>query len=183
MPDSDEVLLGYSIASPGLRHSLMHLADIPVDSLREAVRIYLARAYPNRPPPPLVIERLECLRQSDLAMALACACVEVEDGCGGPGGRFALRLGSAHYPHARLVLERCSGCDDFVFSVDTHDSHFLFGSEVSAETRQRFEAIQEKNRSFKADVEHAWTSAGLPTFERFIRGGLSDPRRAAGEPA
>lgn len=150
----------------------MHLTDISVDSLREAVRLYLARAYPEGVPPAVVLERLECLRQDDLMRALACACVEVEDGCEGPRGRFALRLGSLDYPHARLVLERCSGCEDYVFSVDTHDSHFLFGAEVSPETRQRFEAIQEKNRRFKADVERAWTAAGLPTFERFIRDGL-----------
>ena len=150
----------------------MLLADIPVDSLRQAVRIYLARAYPDGSPPAAVIERLECLERSDITSALACACVEAEDGCDGPAGRFALRLGSADYPHARLMLERCSGCQDFVFSVDTHDSHFLFGAEVSPETRQRFEAIQEKNRRFKADVERAWTAAGLPTFERFIRDGL-----------
>lgn len=150
----------------------MRLPEISVDCLREAVRIFLDAAYPDGAPAG-VLERLGCLTQRDLCAALDCADVEVEEGCDGPRGRFALRLGSADYPHVRLVLERCSGCEDFVFSVDTHDTHFLFGPEVSAETRQRFEAVQEKNRRLKAEIERGWTAAGLPTFERFIHDGMA----------
>ncbi|MBK7972438.1 MAG: hypothetical protein IPK07_03845 [Deltaproteobacteria bacterium] len=150
----------------------MRLPDISVESLRKAVRIFLEAAYPDGVPA-AVLERLGCLTQGDLGTALDCADVEVEEGCDGPRGRFALRLGSSDYPHVRLVLERCSGCDDFVFSVDTHDTHFLFGPEVSADTRQRFEAVQEKNRRLKVDVERGWTAAGLPTFERFIHDGMA----------
>jgi len=157
----------------------MQLPEITVEMVREAARVFLDRAYPGGAVPETVSERLDCLSGPDLPAVLRSESVEVEEGCDGPSGRYAFRLGSRAYPHVRLVLERCSGCDEFIFSVDTHDRHFLFGPEVSAETRHRFEAVQDQNRSLKADIERAWTEAGLPTFERFIRDSLSALRETA----
>ena len=108
-----------------------------------------------------------------VAEALSCGAVEREEDEEHGTVRYLLRLGSRAYPHVKLALEQCSGCDEFVLSVDTHDRHFVLPSTVGEETRRRFEAIQRLNCELKRSIETDWNQAGLPTFRRYIEEGLA----------
>jgi len=84
---------------------------------------------------------------------------------GQPRG-YALRLGSAHFPHLKLQAVSCGDDGAWVFAVDTHDALRLEPGHPEAE---RWAQIQSANRSCKEQIERAWDEAGLLTFHGLLR--------------
>ena len=87
--------------------------------------------------------------------------------------RLSLRLGNRFYPHMKLSVGplpdgRCA------FRVDTHDRHCC-PSAQSAE-HAAFLKLMENNQAISAQIEAAWSQAGLPTFKRFLREDLARRR-------
>jgi hypothetical protein len=83
---------------------------------------------------------------------------------------YALRLGSADYPHLKLQVVRHEGGNTWVFAVDTHDRLLL---EPGHPDKQRLEQLQECNRRLKAEIERAWEAEGITTFNSLLRNALS----------
>jgi hypothetical protein len=88
----------------------------------------------------------------------------------GPG--FALRLGSATYPHLKMQIIDCDQNGTWVFGVDTHDTLRLPPGHADTE---RWLALQAVNRRLKEQIEHAWEAQGLLTFTALLRRGLQPP--------
>ncbi|MBI3831267.1 MAG: hypothetical protein HY291_17240 [Planctomycetes bacterium] len=116
-----------------------------------------------------------------------------EDLSGGPqsvpiqGGAlprvFALRLGNDAYPHMKVALVESYFHDEFVFSVDRHDT-FHFEPDVPG--YDAWCELKEINRILKEAIEDAWHKAGIPTLrslreQRFKRTELVRNLRADGQ--
>lgn len=72
---------------------------------------------------------------------------------------YALRLGSGHYPHMKLLLRECYYENNFAFSVDRHDEFaFEVGDHLDA-----WRALQQRNYALKRKIEDAWYRQGIPT--------------------
>src|SRR3954470_18725494 len=97
-------------------------------------------------------EELEPLLRPPLGQALL-----------GPGGGvrgYALRLGSARYPHLKLqVTGQADG--SCVFAVDTHDTVRLPPGHPDA---ARWAELHQANCQVKQAIERAWEADGLLTF-------------------
>ena len=91
--------------------------------------------------------------------------------------RFNLRLGNAGYPHMKLGVDRAGESEQFVLVVDTHDRHVA--AMVQEGEREAYQALLDANRRISQEIERAWTEAGLPTFERYLRGRLAASRGGA----
>ena len=89
-----------------------------------------------------------------------------------PEGRlrgYAFRLGSAHFPHLKmLVIDQGPqvGC---VFAVDTHDT---LRCSLTPEEAAAWDKLQVENRRLKERIESAWEKQGLLTFHTLLRRGL-----------
>ncbi len=136
----------------------MKLDAIPAASVRQAVEIYLAHAYPEasrwRAPMP-------SLEGGDNARDLVARFSDESE----PDGerkiaRYVLRLGNSRYPHMKLVLEESILRGEFAFSVDTHDD---LNVSPSAPDYVRWNAVRAHNRSVAEGIERAWRAAGIPT--------------------
>jgi hypothetical protein len=71
----------------------------------------------------------------------------------------------------KLGLDRVPETEDWVLVADSHDRQLM--AVVQAHERAALEALLQHNADLKMRIERRWTEAGLPTFERFIRGRLS----------
>ncbi|HOI56738.1 MAG TPA: hypothetical protein PLP01_15920 [Phycisphaerae bacterium] len=160
----------------------MKLDDITSELLSRAVATYLKTAYPHGEPSEAV------RRQADLPPGrrgrelLDDERFERIAGGSDPAAvqRFNLRLGNESYPHMKLGVDRVSGTDDFVLVVDTHDKHFAMM--VQQNEQDRYKELLQRNDATKQAIERAWTEAGLPTFENYLRGRLAGlSRRANGQ--
>ena len=103
----------------------MLLCDFTLDTLAAAMRLYLARAYPdgNVPENARVIADLSTARS--LKDALGAETVETFESRDRPGliEKYRWRIGNAFYHHMKLGLECCSEAEDFVFNVATVDAN------------------------------------------------------------
>jgi len=138
----------------------MKLAEIPADTVRRALEIYLRLAYsgPSRWRAPAV----DLAGGETAADLVARFSDESERRPQGNAKRFVLRLGNDRYPHMKLVLEESLVPDDYVFAVDTHDD-----VKVSPESPdfERWTALREHNRQTKDGIETAWRAERIPTLE------------------
>lgn len=83
---------------------------------------------------------------------------------------YALRLGSAHFPHLKLQVTDHDNGRACVFAVDTHD---VLGCSVSAEEAALWTRLQTENRKLKERVEREWERQGFLTFNGLLRRGLT----------
>lgn len=142
--------------------------ELTAELLGRACRVFLQVAYPGGPEsvppakrPYLAVaadQPLEPLVKPPVGQALATP----------EGGRrgYALRLGSAHFPHLKLQAVCCGEGGAWVFAVDTHDAVQLRPDDPDAE---RWAQIQAANRRCKEAIERAWDEAGLLTFHGLLR--------------
>ncbi|MCX5655726.1 MAG: hypothetical protein NTY65_13895 [Planctomycetota bacterium] len=149
--------------------------------LEQAVRLYMEEAYGSAPVPAKVQARLawpagDSLRQLAAGDAFECVPADVPvDEC----DRIRLRLGNPKYPHMKLGVDRIPDTGDWVLAVDCHDRQLM--AVVQDSERAALEAILRANNELKSRIERRWTDAGLPTFERYIRGRLAGcPRDESG---
>lgn len=149
----------------------MHLADITGKMLQQAIDIYLQRAYENPGQIP------DSVRQRVAAIQVERQGAELMEqevferlpagSAAGEASRFNLRLGNVGYLHMKLGIDRVSGTDEFVFVVDTHDKHFA--ALVQGGEQDQYKALVDRNAGVKEAIETAWTAAGLPTFQGYLR--------------
>jgi hypothetical protein len=144
-----------------------------LESLRQAIAIYLARAYPTGELPAAVQRRLEWPADVDAQNLLAAAPFERANkpGAGVPPV-YALRLGNASYPHMKLQVQPWPNSDGFLLSVNTHDQ--VLALDPSAPDTAAFRALQAENQHIKEQIELAWDEADLPTFLRYLRDYLAE---------
>ncbi len=98
---------------------------------------------------------------------------------------YALRLGSAGFPHLKLKIQwlEDGAQKGWIFAVDTHDA-FSRESRRPPDGHPDAEAwsrLQRANAELKEKIERAWEHAGLVTFNAVLRQGLS--RSASGSAA
>jgi hypothetical protein len=79
---------------------------------------------------------------------------------------YALRLGSAGYPHLKLQVVGQNEGADWIFAVDTHDALQLDANHPDAAGWRK---LQAGNRQLKAQIEQAWEAEGLLTFNGLLR--------------
>jgi CheY-like chemotaxis protein len=141
----------------------MKLAQITPGMLVEAVRTYLAIAYPDGEPPQRIRDVATVDGDAPLDAALERECVERRAVPDRPDlvGKYLWRLGNARYPQMKLGLERCSDGDDFVFVVDTHDRDLPADSDVYASPE--YQDLVRHNAELKHLIETRFHLAGLPT--------------------
>lgn len=156
--------------------------------LNRAIEIYLHHAYRGAPPQhPRFDEKTGfpqiLARQPHLFEDLSCASVESEGDESLASPRvFALRLGSASYPHMKLALVEAFFPNEFVFAVDRHDT-FHFDPNVPG--YRAWCELKEINRLLKEAIEGAWYKEHLPTLRglrenRFKDDELAGRLRSAG---
>jgi hypothetical protein len=143
------------------------MSGLTTELLGRACRIFLALAYPQGEETIPAARRamlhlpadqpLEALLVPPLAQTLATP----------QGARrgYALRLGSATFPHLKLqvTLREDAAC---VFSVDTHDAIRLDPGHPDAAA---WGQLQAANRRLKEQIECAWEADGLQTFNSLLR--------------
>ena len=82
-----------------------------------------------------------------------------------------MRLGNRYYPHMKLVIQRASDGQTFLFRADTHDKHICppAGTPEHAE----FSGLMARNQEIAQAIESAWVEQGLPTFKSWLREDLA----------
>ena len=145
------------------------LQGLRLDLLRRAVDIYLALAYPTKPPSDAVRRRLEWDTALDAATLLSKPPFERATKPGGGVGPpiFALRLGNERYPHMKLQIQPWTNAAKFLLSVNTHDQ--ILTIDPDADDADAFRSLQAENQRLKESIENAWDQNGLPTFLRYLR--------------
>lgn len=154
--------------------------EVTTDLVGQACALFLRLAYPAGEQTIPLRRRLfahlppgqsfaNFLRQHPEVQGL---CQTLLDQQGQPVG-YALRLGSAHFPHLKLRMQ-CVPQDHptaWVFSVDTHDAFSPEQWEAPADHPDAvaWRQLQETNRRLKEQIEHAWEKAGLLTFAALLR--------------
>ncbi|MFL5244693.1 MAG: hypothetical protein ACJ8FY_21535 [Gemmataceae bacterium] len=136
--------------------------------LGRACRLFLTLAYPDGPgtiPPQKKVYFDPPAEQplQDLLKPPVCAVLHYR---GGTLRGYALRLGSATYPHIKLQVVHHEALGPCVFSVDTHDELDLDPDHPDAEGWAR---LQTANRQLKERIERAWEAEGLLTFNGLLR--------------
>jgi len=150
------------------------LEEITSELLSRAVELYLAVAYADGEPSEAVRGRAEWpegLRGADLLGDERFERVP-PDAPVHEAERINLRLGNARYPHMKLGIDRVSHSAQYVLVVDTHDKHFA--AMVQDSERSQYRDLLNYNARVQQHIERAWTEAGLPTFERYLRSRLTD---------
>ncbi len=71
----------------------------------------------------------------------------------------------------KLGADRIPDTQEWVLAVNSHDRQLL--TVVSESERAALEALLRQNNEVKTRIERRWTQAGLPTFERYVRGRLA----------
>jgi len=168
----------------------MKLEQITGALLNQAIGIYWSHAYrrkadPGKPPPQFdaLLKLADILAGQHPFEDLSGNAQTVPVQGGGLPRMYALRLGNDAYPHMKLALVESYFHDEFVFSVDRHDT-FHFEPDVPG--FQAWCELKEINRLLKDAIEDAWHKAGLPTLrslreKRFKRTELVRNLRADGQ--
>jgi hypothetical protein len=140
--------------------------------LGRACRIFLALAYPGGaiPPKPRVYWDMSPEQPLD-TLLLPPVCQPLPAPGGGVRG-YALRLGSAAFPHLKLQVVYCDHDAPCVFAVDTHDA---LRQPLPPPDAERWAQLQAANRQVKEQIERAWEAAGLLTFNGLLRRELAKP--------
>ena len=143
--------------------------DLPFESLREAIAIFVRIAYPSGDLPEAVKKRIALDARRPVAELLDALNFEryVADG----STVYALRLGSVHYPHLKMEIRAYPGRSGFVFWVNTHDQFFT--PDPRCRDVDRWRELVQRNRELKEAIEHAWAERGLPTFATEMRESLA----------
>lgn len=149
-----------------------------VDSLRQAVDVYLRIAYEDKEPSPAVKRRLEWTPGSPLTDLLNAPPFErAGTSRDGMSLIYALRLGNALYPHMKLQVQTWVCPSGYLLSVNTHDQ--VLALDPNSIDAGGFKAIQMENARLKEAIENAWDTEGFPTFLQYLRKFLDD--QASGE--
>ena len=141
-------------------------SDLPRKDLRQAVEIYLSIAYAVSEPSDSVRRRLDWPQDQDSATLIQGAPFERASKLGA-APIYALRLGNARYPHMKLQIQPWVCPAGYMLSVNTHDQ--VQGIDPSSPDWEAFRSLQDENKRFKEEIEHAWDVVGLPTFLRYLR--------------
>jgi hypothetical protein len=151
----------------------MTIREITRTVFEQAVRLYLEEAYGDATLPPAVQARLEWPAGDSLATLAEAEVFErtPDDTPPEQCDRIRLRLGNPQYPHMKLGADRVPDTDQWVLAVDCHDRQLL--TVVPESERAALEALLRRNNDLKTRIERRWSEAGLPTFERYIRGRLA----------
>jgi hypothetical protein len=139
----------------------------------QAVKLYLEEAYGDAALPPAVRARLQWPAGDSLEALAAAEVFErtPEEGPAAQAERIRLRLGNRNYPHMKLGADRIPDTREWVLAVDCHDRQLM--TVASESERAALETLLRRNNELKTRIERRWTEAGLPTFERYIRGRLA----------
>jgi hypothetical protein len=141
--------------------------------LGRACHTFLVFAYPGGwgtiPPPRRVFgELLPDADPTPLLVPPLCEVLRTPTGC---IRGYAIRLGSAAYPHLKLRVDAVDDGATCVFAVDTHDALRLDPSHPDAPGWVRLQAY---NRMLKHAIERAWEGQELLTFNGLLRRDLSN---------
>ena len=135
--------------------------------VNQAIETYLKFAYEGDPPAAV---------RSALATLHAWggkyyACPVFTKDTATPPDRYSMRLGNRYYPHMKLVIQRASDGQTFLFRADTHDKHICppAGTPEHAE----FSGLMARNQEIAQAIESAWVEQGLPTFKSWLREDLA----------
>jgi hypothetical protein len=157
----------------------VELKDLSRTMLETAARLYMTEAY-GETVPPTIAARLTWPEAETLeGLALngpferTPADVPVAE-C----DHIRLRLGNLAYPHMKMGFDRIPDTSEWVLSVDCHDRQLM--AVVQESERAALEVLLKHNADVKTRIERRWSEAGLPTFERYIRGRLAAQGGAAG---
>ena len=144
--------------------------------LQQAVGLYLEEAYGGDAPPPAVQARLAWPEGETIERVAGGGMFErvPADAPVAECERIRLRLGSRTYLHMKLGVDHVPNSDEWVLTVDSHDRQLL--AAVDEGERPALEALLRHNAEMKTRIERRWNEAGLPTFERYIRGRLAERR-------
>jgi hypothetical protein len=144
------------------------MKELTTSLLGRACRTFLTLAYPDGPEsipvPKNGFLNLHCDGPVEEAL-VPTLCQTLRTECGGFRG-YALRLGSAVYPHLKLQVVHHEASDTWLFAVDTHDNLQLDADDPDAD---RLARIQVANRELKEAIERAWEREGLVTFNGLLR--------------
>jgi hypothetical protein len=162
------------------------MQELTTDLIGTACAVFLGLAYPGGaatiPPARRLFLELppgqalaDFLPQSTEARA---ACHPLRDRRGNVSG-FAIRLGSAAFPHLKLKVQRLEsgGKAALVFTVDTHDAFAPDRFEAPADHPEAdaWKRLQQGNQRLKEKIEKAWEAAGFLTFNGLLRRELEQP--------
>jgi len=153
---------------------MVRLDDFDSEILLRAIEVYLASAYPSGEISEAMRRRASMAWSPGGVALLADERFErvPADAAVQEAMRFNLRLGNERYPHMKLGIDRVSGSEHFVLMVDTHDKHFA--KMVQQAEQADYKALLDHNDALKRSIERAWTEAGLPTFENYLRHYLAE---------
>jgi hypothetical protein len=157
------------------------MKGLTTDLLCRACRIFLTLAYPEGEStiPPSKRAYLHLDSHQDLEAVLVPPVCQPIPLAGGRVRGYALRLGSAGYPHLKLQVVDCNQRGILVFTVDTHDAIRLDPTHADA---LRLAKLQAANRQLKEQIERAWDAAGLLTFNGLLRRELSHTPETGAKP-
>lgn len=144
------------------------MTELTTALLAPACRTFLTLAYPGGPQtiPPVKRAYLDLSAEQPLAPLLGPPVGQTLKTPDGQLRGYALRLGSAQFPHLKLQIVRCGDDGSWVFAVDTHD---LVQLEPGHPDLERWREIQTANRRCKEQIERAWEKDGLLTFHGLLR--------------
>ncbi len=153
---------------PTVAAGQVDLRGLQLETLRQAVDIYLGLAYPSGVLPSPVERRLTWPADVDAQDLLNRHPFERADKVGDcESPVYALRLGNGRYPHMKLQIQPWPNDAGFMLSVKTHDQ--VSGLKLGAADAHAFLELQAENQRLKEAIEQAWDGAGLPTFLRYLR--------------
>ncbi len=132
----------------------MRLEEMTTGHVRRAADIYTRFAWPQGSKSPISTADLEGFETLEEVLAR----FEKEEG--GGTRRLSLRMGNSRYPFMKFVIQEYLVRGEFFFSVDTHDN-----LEIRPDSPDfgEWELVKGQNRLLKAQIERAWSEAGLPT--------------------
>lgn len=136
--------------------------------LGQASRTFLTLAYPAGPStiPPARRVFLDLAPEQPLEPLLVPPLCEVLRTPQRQPRGYAIRLGSASYPHLKLqVISQDNGAS-WIFAVDTHDALQLDANHPDAASWRK---LQTANRQLKEQIEQTWDAEGLLTFNGLLR--------------
>ena len=145
------------------------------ETLRDAIDIYFARAYPDGVAEQ-ISQKFTAPDDSELARWLIDDVGEPEpsDADIDTVRSIALRLGNAFYPNMKLRLTRPPGNKLFLLMVDSHDV-MLVAPEGSPDY-QALEELKTANSALVADITAVWDRCALPTERNYLRDKIRQAR-------
>ncbi len=146
----------------------MHAQPPSPATFRKAVEIYLRHAHAHGLPSAVraKAETLRALPPEDLFESPI-----FERDPSDPRRRYAVRLGNEFYPHMKLAVERRPDGKGYLFRADTHDRHCC--PPPGSREYNSFVGLMKRNEKIAAEIEAAWTEAGLETFKSYLREDLA----------